>query len=157
MLFKCCCRSQEKTTLVDALSKHLRLHFPEISLGVIKEAPRVAVADHTCSRDETRKDPDQIIEWQELVLEAQLDEERRYDTKQFLIFAGSGIDPIIRAMKTLPKKNFQALLDGAAWTLLRARMMDLLIVVCEPGAGSLTDDEWILVSMEHEDQTTCHN
>jgi hypothetical protein len=52
-----------KTTLVNALSRHFQLHFPEISLGIVKDAPRVVFADREFSGDHTTEDPEQGMQW----------------------------------------------------------------------------------------------
>lgn len=68
-----------------------------------------------------------------------------------LISARSGMDSIFCAADSGPEEGIQALLDGAAWNELLTRMMDSLVIVCEPVQGCLKDDDVRLLPKDHAD------
>ncbi|KAK2759884.1 hypothetical protein FQN54_002618 [Arachnomyces sp. PD_36] len=144
-----------KTTLVHALASHLQPRNTQ----VITEVARKVFQESNILTSEIRSSPARSFELQRLILEAQLRAETEasrsaspsslsYSSSDhqsdiedtILISDRSGIDPIVFASKYGPPGSLKLLLESDAWDILRPRMQNSLVIVCEPVQEWFKDD-----------------
>ncbi|KAM7212711.1 AAA domain containing protein [Rhypophila decipiens] len=146
-----------KTTLTNALSAHFEHSLPpESRPGVIKEVARTVLVKHKFTAEDIVSTPGRCLLLQTLILVAQAQAEGNV-----FIAANAGADPIVYAMAYMSADaaiggGGESLLETAAWTELRGRLAQSLIVVCEAGMGWLIDDGVRLMPKNMDEWITFH-
>ncbi|KAK4216878.1 AAA domain-containing protein [Rhypophila decipiens] len=153
-----------KTTLTNALSAHFEHSLPpESRPGVIKEVARTVLVKHKFTAEDMVSSPDRCLLLQTLILEAQAQAERECldSGKRWFVADRSGADPLVYAMAYMSAESAiggggESLLGTAAWTELRGRLAQSLIVVCEAGMEWLIDDGVRLMPKNMDEWITFH-
>ncbi|KAK4044074.1 AAA domain-containing protein [Parachaetomium inaequale] len=155
-----------KTTLVANLHAHFTTadpHNPKAPpVRVITDVARTVLRAHNFTARDVRI-PARSLALQRLVLQAQAAAER-----DVVIGAGpggwfisdrSGADPIAYAMQYIGAEGVRALAESEQWGVLKRRMQEAVVVVCEVGpgvAGWLTDDGVRLMPEDLEEWVGFH-
>ncbi|EXJ72718.1 uncharacterized protein A1O5_03865 [Cladophialophora psammophila CBS 110553] len=129
-----------KTTLVEAVSQHIRRQQTYLSFAIIKELARGILVAADVNRDDIRTGSEKAMGFQKRVLEAQLDEEQKLQSQGFIISDRSGIDPIAYAKLYGPPRVTKEMLGTSAWAALRKTMRQGVVILCEPVPRWLSDD-----------------
>ena len=129
-----------KTTLLKAISGCVRKAHPEPAFAVINELARGVLVSANVNRDDISSGSEKGMEFQKLVLQAQLEQELECQPPRFIISDRSGIDPITYARKYGPPRWGQEMIESSAWARLRERMQHGVVVLCEPVSTWLSDD-----------------
>ncbi|OCT53413.1 P-loop containing nucleoside triphosphate hydrolase [Cladophialophora carrionii] len=128
-----------KTTLVEDVAVALQSHGAK-PVTTIKELARGILNTANITRDDIRAGNAGAMEFQKLVLGAQLNEELDRERRGLIVSDRSGIDPIAYATLYGPPEVARELLESDAWRVLREKMRKGLIVLCEPVPEWLFDD-----------------
>ena len=144
-----------KTTLVLALDRYLSTKA-DLSLSVITEVARGLLKEISITRDEIRYDPEKSIELQDLIIEAQLRQEK-LSQKSLQLSDRSGLDPIVYAKRYGPEGAANSMLNSPTWAELKLRLSSSVIIVCEPRQEWLTDDGTRLMPLNWEDWLETHH
>lgn len=145
-----------KTTLVKAVSERIQAEQPGLQFATIKELARGILISANVNRNDIRAGSVKAMEFQKLVLEAQLEQERSLQRFSLFISDRSGIDPIAYATKYGPPEVAEEMLETATWSLLRDRMRWGLIVLCEPVSAWLFDDGVRLMPKDNQEWLELH-
>lgn len=145
-----------KTTLVKAISDHIRNAYPELPFTVIKELARGVLISTNVNRDDISSGSEQGMKFQKLVLQAQLKEELACQPHGLIISDRSGIDPIAYARKYGQPRWQREMLATPAWVRLRERMQQAIVVLCEPVPAWLSDDGVRLMPKDNTEWTELH-
>ncbi|KIX05705.1 uncharacterized protein Z518_03677 [Rhinocladiella mackenziei CBS 650.93] len=129
-----------KTTLVDAICTKFRAEDPNLHFTPVKELARGILVSTNVNRDDIRAGSGKAMEFQRLVLKAQLEAELELRSHGLIISDRSGIDPIAYAAKYGPPEVVEGLLGTPEWKALRERMLQGIVVLCEPVPAWLFDD-----------------
>ncbi|KAH0843663.1 hypothetical protein AYO21_05448 [Fonsecaea monophora] len=129
-----------KTTLVEAVSQQIHRDRSHLSFAVIKELARGVLMAADVNRDDIRAGSEKAMNFQRLVLQTQLDEERKLQGHEFIISDRSGIDPIAYANLYGPPHVTKEMIETSAWQELRKRMDQAIVILCEPVPPWLFDD-----------------
>ncbi|OAP58357.1 hypothetical protein AYL99_07447 [Fonsecaea erecta] len=146
-----------KTTLVDAVSQRIRSEHSHLSFAVIKELARGILTTADVNRGDIRAGSKKAMNFQRLVLEAQLDEEQRLQSHGFIISDRSGIDPIAYANLYGPPQVTEEMLEMSAWAALKKRMCQGIVILCEPVPAWLFDDGVRLMPKDTSEWLELHN
>lgn len=130
-----------KTTLVETLSDHFRLHESSRPVAVVSEVARELVLRE-------RVDPQDIQLGREVGMDLQrqiLDEQKQREQNgsqdsNLLLCDRSGLDPIVFAVRYGKGLRHQQLLSSSAWLYLKPRMQRSLVILCEPSLEWFTAD-----------------
>ncbi|ETI27930.1 hypothetical protein G647_00379 [Cladophialophora carrionii CBS 160.54] len=128
-----------KTTLVEDVAEALRTQGAG-PFATIKELARGILNTANITRDDIRAGNAGAMEFQKLVLGAQLNEELDRERRGLIVSDRSGIDPIAYATLYGPPEVARDLLESDAWRVLREKMRKGLIILCEPVREWLFDD-----------------
>ncbi|KAK8030301.1 hypothetical protein PG990_000035 [Apiospora arundinis] len=103
--------------------------------------------------------PTRALELQRLILAAQAKAENEATSASqpcWLISDRSAIDPVVYAWQYVGPEAALALMESAEWKLMRDRMAESLVVVCEAGVDWLTDDGVRLMPTGREEWAKTH-
>jgi AAA domain len=145
-----------KTTLTEAIHKHLISNHLVPSIGLIKEAARGVLLDHGFTRDDILSSPNRCMQLQSLILETQLVEENEMHGYPMLLSDRSGVDPLVYATMYGPGGAAGSLIDGTTWGQLKGRMREAVVVVCQPVVGWLFDDGVRLIPRDEAEWIRTH-
>ncbi|KAH8897582.1 hypothetical protein GQ53DRAFT_712041 [Thozetella sp. PMI_491] len=151
--------STGKSTLVDDLQKHFNASvIPGVDApAVVTEVARTVLKQHNFTRDDILASFDACLSLQQLILAAQGEaEEAALRQAPWFVSDRSGIDPIVYASRYAGPGAPESLLQSADWSILRARMANSVIVVCEAGVKFLVDDGVRLMPQDAEDWYLMH-
>ncbi|KAK6835159.1 hypothetical protein PG987_009853 [Apiospora arundinis] len=154
-------QSTGKSTLVDALEAHFRQNNVSSlpALIVIREVARAVLRDHSFTAGDIPTSPARALELQRLILAAQAKAENEATSASqpsWLISDRSAIDPVVYAWQYVGQEAALALMESAEWKLMRDRMAESLVVVCEAGVDWLTDDGVRLMPEGREEWAKTH-
>jgi predicted ATPase len=145
-----------KTTLLKAISGHLRQTQPDLTFAVINELARGVLASTKVNRDDISSGSEKGMQFQKDVLEAQLERELNCQPPVFLISDRSGIDPIAYARKYGSPRWEQEMIKSSSWLRLKERMQHGVVVLCEPVSAWLFDDGVRLMPKDQTEWTELH-
>ena len=145
-----------KTTLLEGVYQYIRRHEPSRPVSTIKELARGILVDADVNRDDIRAGSEKAMKFQRLVLEAQLEEELRLQSRGLIVSDRSGIDPIAYATMYGPSKYTKVLLEMPSWATLKQKMRRGVVILCEPVEGWLFDDGTRLMPKDKEEWIQLH-
>ncbi|KIW24648.1 uncharacterized protein PV07_10352 [Cladophialophora immunda] len=146
-----------KTTLVEAVSRHIRRERSHLSFTIIKELARGVLVTADVNRDDIRAGTEKAMNFQRLVLKTQLDEEQKLQNRGFIISDRSGIDPIAYANLYGPPQATTEMLGSSSWAALRKRMCQSIVILSEPVLPWLFDDGVRLMPEDISEWFALHN
>jgi nicotinamide riboside kinase len=145
-----------KTTLVEDVARQLQEREPGLSFTTIQELARGILQITNVNRDDIKAGSSKAMNFQRLVLEAQFEEELDRQTRGFIISDRSGIDPIAYTKLYGSSKAVEMLLGSSEWAVLRQRMQQGVVILCEPVREWLFDDGIRLMPGDHEEWYALH-
>ena len=145
-----------KTTLVEAVAQRLQSNEAKLSFSTIKELARGILKTASVNRNDIRAGTEKAMEFQRLVLSAQVNEELDRESHGFIVSDRSGVDPIAYARLYGPPEAAKKLLESFDWGLLRERMRQGLVILCEPVPEWLFDDGTRLMPADDEEWHKLH-
>jgi nicotinamide riboside kinase len=146
-----------KTTLLGAL----RTHFADTrnrnfhgrhaeKPGIVEEVVRKVMRDKGFNVNDIGK-PGRGLELQQHHLQAQSDAEEAL-RGQWFISDRSGVDMIVYAKAYLGDAAAKTLADSRKWDVLRQRMRDGVVIVCEAGNTDWLSGDTVRISYESPDK-----
>jgi predicted ATPase len=130
-----------KTTLVNALEAAFAKNTSETQPQIIKEVARNVLIKYNFTAQDIKTSPSRALQLQELILKAQFDAEQEVlERGGWFISDRSAVDPIVYARKYVSEEASLQLRQSTEWLLLKERMKNSLVVVCQAGADWLLDD-----------------
>jgi predicted ATPase len=146
-----------KTTLAEDVAQALLGDGAKSSFTSIRELARGILKTANVTREDIRAGTPRGMEFQKLVLDAQLSEERDRESRGFIVSDRSGIDPIAYATLYGPPEVAKELLESCAWKFLREKMRQGLVILCEPVPEWLYDDGTRLMPGDDTEWYELHN
>ena len=143
-----------KTTLTLALEQYFSTKA-ELSPSVITEIARGLLKEYRITREEIRKNPEESAEFQNVIMEAQLRQEKSSQAS-FQLSDRSGLDPIVYAQRYGSGGAADDMMNSPTWAELKVRLASSVIVVCEPRQEWLTDDGTRLMPLDWGDWLETH-
>lgn len=143
-----------KTTVVDALEKHIAQHKELDQPAIIREVARTVLAEGGFTREDIENSPLRAMQLQEGILSAQYKIETtitKSEGSKWYISDRSGLDPIVYASVFVGPDSAQTLLASEEWLTLESNMKAGLVVLCDAGDSWLTDDGVRLMPKSNED------
>lgn len=149
--------SAGKTTLISAVSSHLRRTQPALKLLIVHEVARTVIAEDNVEREDIRSGKPNAMLMQKKILETQAAEEMKVESADLILLDRSGIDPIVFSRMYGGREQAQSLLESEAWGLLKCRMRRALVILCEPVPAWLVDDGVRLLPKDEHEWSTLHD
>ncbi|KAF2757685.1 hypothetical protein EJ05DRAFT_476902 [Pseudovirgaria hyperparasitica] len=150
-----------KTTLVKALEKHLSSQeIDGVDRGqitpptIITELARTIMRRHGYDRYDITSKPDRAFELQKLILQGQAEIETKLalDKAGWYISDRSGIDPLVYTKLYRGNDGIEELIKSEPWQLLKEKMRQSVVIVCEAGCDWLVDDEFRVMPKDGTDE-----
>ncbi|KAK2028150.1 hypothetical protein LX32DRAFT_720980 [Colletotrichum zoysiae] len=151
-----------KTTLVKALEEYYTTTQTQSNSWtrpvIVTEVARSVLRRHAIPAADIRASPDRALNLQRLILDAQVSAERQaLGRGTWFISDRSGIDPTCYAFTYAGREGVSLLLASEEWGLLKSRMKQAMIVVCEAGADWLYDDGVRLMPLDRDEWIRIHD
>lgn len=149
-------QSTGKTTLVHDLAAFIQIQHPEHPLTIVEEIARTILKTHGFTREEIRYSKTRSFELQRLILKGQHDAEISVKDGTVIISDRSGVDPQVYTRALIGETELGKLQSMEEWQVLKDRMQQSLVLVCEAGVEWLVDDGTRLMPEDEKEWMQFH-